>query len=208
MLKLSLFVRLEATPPVNRANGRAGRQAPQVHIAARFALTPGEVVRSGIATRRERAPLHERITVEHPAGHRQHVAVGAATHRTGERFAHTAESGEREPDRQHEGPDGACDDRSGGVGRTSHHRRRGGRVHRRQHGRLTIARVRSEGLSTRYRHVGCLLPREARSYENSWGTAAPHSQRQRSHDGKAHPRHDRGGPTDSRTVPGAFGPIR
>lgn len=56
---------------------------------------------------------HERIATGHPALHRQHLHVGLAQRRARERLPHPAETGEREPHGQHEGPDGACHDRSG-----------------------------------------------------------------------------------------------
>ena len=54
----------------------------------------------------------------HPAVHRRAPRCVALRNIVpGERRAHPAEAGEREPDRQHEGPHGAGHDRGGGGGR-------------------------------------------------------------------------------------------
>ena len=70
------------------------------------------------------------------------------------------EVGGRQPDREHEGPDGRRDDRPRRAKRGAPARHAGSRVHRRQHGKLARDGLRRPGLPGAPRHRRLLRARE------------------------------------------------
>jgi hypothetical protein len=129
---------------------------------------------------------------EHPRTHRQHVHRRAQPACSRERDSHPAQDGVREPDRQHERPHGAGDDRGRRRRRPPAARRRRRRIYGRQHGRVAVAGMRRERSSASRGQLRCLRAREARSHGDPWCPLDRDRQRQRQDDGTAHERHDRG----------------
>ena len=136
----------------------------------------------------------------HSRCHRQHIARSAAQGRSTGVRGHPREARVGEPDRQHEGPDGAGGDRASRAGRPAQAGRHGGRVHGRQHRSLAGPGLRRQGLPPTNRQLRCVQPGEAGSDGGAGRGADAGPERGRPHDQEADPGHDR---DRARAEPGA-----
>ena len=138
------------------ANGKLAVRAEHVYALADVARAHADLE----ARKTTGKVLPHRPTMPEPGMRTSTNILDAIGNTARARFAGRAAGLRRDPcearvgesHRQHEGPHGPGDDRARRGGRAVEARRHGGRIHRRQHGRLAGARLRREGLPPADRH--------------------------------------------------------